>query len=40
MNVCSQIHARAECTVKEKFSIVQEAAGAECRVENFEFIVH
>ena len=27
---CLQIHARAECTMNEKFSILLDAAGAEC----------
>ena len=31
---------KAECTVNEKFCILHEAAGAECSLENFEFIVH
>ena len=37
---CLQIHVRAECTMNEKFSILHEAAGAECSVQNFVFIVH
>ena len=37
---CLQIHARAECTMNEKFCILHEAGGAECSIENFEFIVH
>ena len=35
-----QIHARAECTMNEKFCILHEASGASCSIENFEFIVH
>ena len=32
-----QIHARAECTMNEKFCILHEAAEAECSIQNFEF---
>ena len=38
--VYMQIHARAECTMNERFCILHEAGGAEFSIENFEFIVH
>ena len=34
---CLQIHARAECTMNEKFCILHEAAEAECSIQNFEY---
>ena len=33
---CLQIHARAECTMNEKFCILHETAGPECSTEKFE----
>ena len=36
---CLQIHARAECTMNEKFCMLHAAAEPECSIQNFEFIV-
>ena len=39
MSILLTNNVRAECTKKEKFSILHEAAGAECSIENFEFFL-
>ena len=40
MSVLFRNNARAECTMNEKFSLLQEAAGTDFGTENFGFIVH
>ena len=40
MSVLFTNNARAECTINEKFSILQEATGTDFGTENFEFILH
>ena len=37
--LCLQIHAQADCTMNEKFSVLHVRGEAECSIENFEFIV-
>ena len=37
---CLPIHALAECTMNEKFSILHSAPAASCSIQNFSFIVH
>ena len=40
VSVLFRNNARAECTMNEKFSILQEATGTDFGTENFEFILH